>query len=98
MIVAIVFAHVWGILQLIVLGSFARTVRVRTALTAMAAGFYACAAVAVVLELAWIRPAAWITGTPLSGIVQRASYTADPFIEEFVKLMPLAMLLLMVRV
>jgi hypothetical protein len=43
MIVAIVFAHVWGVVQMIVFGSMARTIRARTALTAMAAGFYACA-------------------------------------------------------
>ena len=98
MIAAIVFAHVWGVLQLIVLGSFARTVRIRTVLMAMAAGFYACAAVAVVLEFAWTRLAAWITGMPLREVVQTASFTADPFIEELVKVLPLAVLLLLVHV
>ena len=38
MILAIVFAHVWGVMQLVVLGSLSRTVRVRTVLTALAAG------------------------------------------------------------
>jgi len=97
-ILAIVFAHVWGILQLIVLGSFARTVRVRTTLAAMAAGLYACAPVAVLLELAWTRPVASVTGAPLSDIMRMASYTTDPFMEEFVKVLPLAILLVVVRV
>jgi hypothetical protein len=98
MIASIVFAHVWGILQLVVLGSFARTVRLRTVLMSMAAGFYACTAVAVVLESAWILPTVWITGTPYANVVRVASYTVDPFIEEGVKLIPLVMLLLLVRV
>jgi PrsW family intramembrane metalloprotease len=97
-ILAIAFAHVWGILQLIVLGSFARTVSIRTVLAAMAAGFYACAAFAALLESVWIGPTAWITGTPYADVVQIASYTVDPFIEEAVKIIPLAMLLLWVRV
>jgi hypothetical protein len=98
MIAAIVFAHVWGVLQVIALGSLSRTVRIRTALAALAAGLYACAAAAVLLEFAWIKPATWITGAPLSSIVQTASYTVDPFIEELVKLTPLMLLLLAVRV
>jgi hypothetical protein len=50
-LVSIVFAHIWGVVvQLIVLASFARTVRVRTVLMAIAAGFYECAAGAVFLN------------------------------------------------
>jgi hypothetical protein len=98
MIVAIIFAHVWGILQLTVLGSLARTVRIRTALAALAAGFYACAAAAVLFEIAWIIPTTWITGVPLSAVIRTASYTVDPFVEELVKIAPLVMLLLLVRV
>ena len=50
MIIAIVFAHVWGVLQLVVLGSLARTVRARTVLTALVVGLYACALLAVLLQ------------------------------------------------
>ena len=92
MIAAIIFAHVWGVLQLIALGSFARTVRIRTVLMGMVSGLYSCAAVAVVLELAWTGLAAWITGIPLRDVVQTASFTTDPFIEELVKVLPLAAL------
>ena len=42
MILAIVFAQLWGVIQLIILGSLSRTVRVRTVLAAMAVGLYAC--------------------------------------------------------
>ena len=72
MIVAIVFAHVWGVLQLIALGSFARTIRIRTALAAMAAGLYACATVALLMQFAWILPAARITGAPLGDVIRTA--------------------------
>jgi hypothetical protein len=57
MIIAIIFAHLWGDNQLIVLGSLARTIRVRTALAAFAVGLYACAPFAVLLQVAWTRPA-----------------------------------------
>ena len=39
MVPAIVFAQLWGVIQLIILTSPARTVRVRAALAAMAVGF-----------------------------------------------------------
>jgi hypothetical protein len=51
MIVALVFAHVWGVLQLIALASLTRTVRVRTVLMALAVGLYVCAPLAVVCSV-----------------------------------------------
>ena len=84
MIVAMIFAHLWGLLQLILLGSFARTVRVRTTLAAMAAGVYACATVAVLFELSWTRLAARFTATPiplallfLAPVIRRQWSTTD---------------------
>jgi PrsW family intramembrane metalloprotease len=94
MIVALIFAHVWGVIQLIVLGSFARTVRVRTVLMALAVGLYACAPLAVFLQMAWIRAAAWLTDVPVYSIFDTAGYTANPSIEEMVKVLPIAALLL----
>jgi hypothetical protein len=94
LIVALVFAHVWGVIQLIVLGSFARTVRVRTVLMALAVGLYLCAPLAMMLQMAWTRPAAWLTDVPLFLMVVTASYTLNPFIEEVVKVLPVAALLL----
>ena len=93
MIAAMVFAHVWGLLQLVALGSFARTVRLLTVLMAMVAGLFACAALAVVLEIGGDRCAAGLTGMPLSELVLTASFTIDPFVEELAKVLPLALLL-----
>jgi RsiW-degrading membrane proteinase PrsW (M82 family) len=95
MIVALIFAHVWGVFQLIALGSFARTVRVRTVLMALAVGLYLCAPLAVALQMGWIRPAAWLTGVPLWAMKDMATYTANPFIEEILKVLPVAGLLLL---
>ena len=67
--------------------------RVRTVLIAMTAGLYACAFAAVLVELGWIHPTAWITSIPFNVVLSTASYTLNPFIEEIVKVLPLAMLL-----
>jgi PrsW family intramembrane metalloprotease len=96
MILAIGFAHVWGVIQLIVLGSLSRTVRVRTVLAALAVGLYAIGPLTVLLELAWIHFAASLLGTPVVQMQSIASYTVDPFLEEALKLLPLAILLLLV--
>jgi RsiW-degrading membrane proteinase PrsW (M82 family) len=94
MILAIIFAQLWGVIQLIVLSSMSRTVRVRTVLAAMAVGFYAIAPVTAFLQLSWIRLAALLLGKSISDVTGFASYTVDPFIEEAIKLLPLAMLML----
>src|SRR5262245_33669181 len=93
MIVALVFAHVWGTIQLIVLGSLARTVRIRTVFMALAVGLFTCAPLAVLLQGVSIRSAARLTGTSVVLMVSTASYTSDPFIEEIIKVAPLALLL-----
>ena len=94
MILAIVFAQLWGVIQLIVLGSLARTVRVRTVLAAMAVGLYAIAPLAVILQKTWIGMAASLAGMSMAHMTGIASYTVDPFIEEALKLLPLALLML----
>jgi RsiW-degrading membrane proteinase PrsW (M82 family) len=96
MMIAMVFAHVWGILELAVLASLTRTIRVRTALAALAAGLYACPLIAILLQTSWTRLAARLTGKYLFEIVGAASYTLDPFIEEFVKVLPLLILIWMI--
>ena len=78
MILAIVFAELWAVCQLIVLGTFARTIRVRTVLMAVAVGLYACAPLAVLLQVTWISAAAWLSGTSAYQLVRVAAYTADP--------------------
>ncbi len=94
--IAMMFAHVWGILELTVLASLTRTIRVRTALAALAAGLYACPLIAILLQTSWTRLAARLTGKYLFEIVKAGSYTLDPFIEEVVKVLPLLILLWMI--
>jgi RsiW-degrading membrane proteinase PrsW (M82 family) len=98
MIIALVFAYVWGVVQLIVLGSLARTVRVRTVVAALAVGIYACAPLAVFLQVAWSRPAAWLSGASLYTVGSVASYTLDPLIEEVLKVLPVVGLLLLATI
>src|SRR5450432_1252204 len=94
MILAIIFAQVWGVIQLIVLTSLARTVRVRTVFAAMAVGFYAIGPVTAFLQLSWIHLAAPLFGIPPADLQDIASYSADPFIEEAMKVLPLAVLMI----
>src|SRR5229473_1367428 len=93
MILAIVFAHVWGVLELVALGTLTRTIRARTALAAIAAGLYTCSLSAILLQITWTRPFARLTGIPLFRVTTLASYTLDPFIEELVKVAPLLILI-----
>jgi RsiW-degrading membrane proteinase PrsW (M82 family) len=94
MIFAIVFAQFWGVIQIFVLASLSRTVRLRTVITAMAVGLYAIAPVAVILQKSWIGVAASLTGKSMAEMTGIASYTVDPFIEEALKLLPLVLLML----
>jgi PrsW family intramembrane metalloprotease len=95
-IVAIIFASVWGVVQLIVLGSLARTVRARTVLSAFLVGLYACAPLALLLQIGWIQPAASLTGMSFRDLVGVGGHSVDPFIEELVKVLPVVLLLLTV--
>ncbi len=94
MLLAIIFAQVWGVVQLIALTSLARTVRVRTVFAAMAVGFYAIGPVTAFIQLSWIHLAAPLIGMPPAALQGIASYSVDPFIEEAMKLLPLAILML----
>lgn len=94
MVAAIAFAHVWSVFQLTVLGALGRTIRMRTVFLAMAVGLFACAPAALIAQLAWTRAATFLTGANKSGFVTVAGYTADPFIEEIVKVLPMGALLM----
>lgn len=96
MLLAMAFAHIWGVLELVALASLTRTIRARTALAALAAGLYTCSLTAILLQFAWTRLAARLASKPLYEIVSVASYTLDPFIEELVKVMPLIVLIWMI--
>lgn len=90
MILLMTVAAVVCVLQLGLLGSWGRSLRISTLLLTIAVGFFVCGTTAVLLQLAWTRTLAAVTGGSLSDIVLTASYTMDPVIEEVVKLLPLA--------
>ncbi|HEY9290568.1 MAG TPA: PrsW family glutamic-type intramembrane protease [Microlunatus sp.] len=92
MVVLMVCAAVYAVVQLVVLGSLARSSRISTALLAIVTGFFGCGAVVLVAELAYTRTVSLVTGISLSQVVRTASYTVDPFIEEIVKIIPLLLI------
>ncbi|AGP58305.1 hypothetical protein M271_34465 [Streptomyces rapamycinicus NRRL 5491] len=93
-----VAAAVYGVVQLLVLASPTRSVRVSTVLLAIAVGVYGCGVVTALLELAYTRSAADLTGEPLAKVVEVAGYTVDPVIEELIKLAPLLLVAWNVRI
>jgi hypothetical protein len=95
MVSAIIFAQLWGVVQLIVLTTLARTVRVRTVFAAMAVGFYLIGPLTAFIQLSWIHLAAPLFGLSPGNLQAIAAYTVDPFIEETMKLLPLALLMLL---
>ena len=50
MLLAIIFVNVWGVQQLVALGSLTRTVRVSTVIAAIVTGVFFCAQVAAFVE------------------------------------------------
>jgi hypothetical protein len=92
MALLMLFAALWGVLQLTVLSSWSRSVRFSTLVLVVGFGAYACGVVAVGLQLSWTRLVATMTHTSLYTLVATASYTVDPVIEEVVKVLPLVLL------
>ncbi|MET7937798.1 PrsW family intramembrane metalloprotease [Streptomyces sp. NPDC005322] len=84
--------------QLLVLSSPTRSLRVSTVLLAVAVGVYGCGVAAALLELAYTRGVTEATGESLTEVVKTASYTADPVIEELIKIMPLLLVAWNVRI
>jgi hypothetical protein len=81
----------WAVTQLTVLASWSRTVRFSTLLLVVAFGAYACGVLAVVVQWGWTRLFSAWTHTSLATVVDTASYTVDPVIEEVVKVLPLVL-------
>lgn len=94
MAVLMVAATVYGVLQLVVLGWPARSVRVSTVLLAIVVGVYGSGVLGAVLEFAYTRCVASATGQPLIVVVNTASYGVDPVIEELAKVAPLLLIAL----
>jgi RsiW-degrading membrane proteinase PrsW (M82 family) len=97
MIILMIMAGCYGVIQLALLASPARTLRISSLLLAVAAGAYGCAVVALALEFGYTRMVHAVSGDSLSVVVERAGYTVDPVIEELVKLLPLVVLLMACR-
>lgn len=83
------FAAISGVAQLTALGSFTRSVRLRTILLGVGVGLYGCGVLALVLQYLYTRTVSGISGSPIFDVVATAGYTVDPFIEESVKIAPL---------
>lgn len=92
MVVLMVCASLYAVLQLAVLGSLTRSTRIGTAMLAVATGCLACGGVTIAAALIYTRLVALVTGQSLYDVVQSASYTVDPFIEEIVKILPLVLI------
>lgn len=97
MVVLMIIAACYGVVQLAALGSATRTVRISTLLLAAMAGAYACGAIALIGELGWTHLVALITGDRLHEVIRTASHTVDPFIEELAKVLPLILIALLAR-
>jgi hypothetical protein len=89
LVLAMVVATCWGVVQLAALATPTRSVRGTTLLLAAGAGMYLCGVAAVAVQFVWTRAVAAATGDPVTGVVRRAGYTVDPFVEEIVKVLPL---------
>ncbi|MYX61429.1 PrsW family intramembrane metalloprotease [Streptomyces sp. SID8382] len=98
MALLMVAASVYAVVQLLVLSSPTRSVRMSTVLLAIAVGVYGAGVAAGLLELAYTRGVAEATGESLAEVVKTASYTVDPVIEELMKLAPLLLVAWNVRI
>jgi hypothetical protein len=87
-----VFATCYGVLELAVLGSVTRTVRLGTLALAIGAGLYGCGMTAVLLQFGYTRTLAALTGRSLHDVVAVAGYTVDPVLEELIKVAPLLLI------
>ena len=92
MIVLMTFAAVVCVVQLAVVGSWARSLRIVTLLQGIGVGFMLCGPLAVAIQWAWTRAAAAVGPWSLGDVVNFAGWTGDPLIEEVVKILPLVVL------
>ncbi|MER5444871.1 PrsW family glutamic-type intramembrane protease [Streptomyces sp. NPDC002764] len=91
-------AAVWGVLQLFAVSWPTRSVRLSTVLSAFAVGVYGCGVVTALVELAYTRLYADRTGRSLVAVVNTTGYTVAPWVEELIKVSPLLLAGLSVKV
>ncbi|MFK0169635.1 RNase A-like domain-containing protein [Streptomyces sp. NPDC090306] len=82
-------AALWGVLQLFTLSWPTRSVRLPTVLLALALGVYGCGTATALVELAYTRLYAHQSGQSLADVVNTTSYTVAPWVEELLKVSPL---------
>ncbi|WP_369394993.1 RNase A-like domain-containing protein [Streptomyces sp. CG1] len=82
-------AAVWGVLQLVAVSWPTRSVRLSTVLLALAVGVYGCGVATALVELAYTRLYADQSGQSLITVVNTTSYTVAPWVEELIKVSPL---------
>ncbi|MGW1047696.1 PrsW family glutamic-type intramembrane protease [Streptomyces sp. NPDC002521] len=91
-------AAVWGVLQLFAVSWPTRSVRLSTVLLALAVGVYGCGVATALVELAYTRFYADQSGQSLITVVNTTSYTVAPWVEELIKVSPLLLAGLSVKV
>ncbi|MFC3346624.1 PrsW family glutamic-type intramembrane protease [Streptomyces echinoruber] len=82
-------AAVWGVLQLFAMSWPTRSVRLSTVLLALAVGAYGCGVATALVQLAYTRTYAEQSGQSLVTVVNTTSYTVAPWLEELLKVAPL---------
>lgn len=92
LVVAMVVAVCVGVVQLHLLGSPTRSVRLGLVLACVPAGVYGATALALGLQLTAVRLLTAVTGDRRFDVIDRVGYTAGPVIEELAKLAPLLLI------
>ncbi|MFA3872835.1 RNase A-like domain-containing protein [Streptomyces sp. MMCC 100] len=91
-------AAVWGVLQLFVVSWPTRSLRLSTVLIAFAVGVYGCGVATGLIEFAYTRLYANQSGLSLVKVEDITSYTVAPWLEELVKVTPLLLAGLSIKV
>ncbi|MGN9760840.1 RNase A-like domain-containing protein [Streptomyces sp. SD31] len=91
-------AALWGVLQLFALSWPTRSVRLSTVLLALAVGVYGCGVATALVQLAYTRLYADLSDQSLVTVVNTTSYTVAPWLEELLKVAPLLLAGLSLRV
>ncbi|WP_209446263.1 hypothetical protein [Streptomyces sp. MZ04] len=84
-----VAAALYGVLQLALLASPVRSLRLSTVLLTVAVGAYGSGVVATLIELGYAHAAVSQAGQPLREAMGEGAYTVVPVVEELAKLAPL---------
>ncbi|MGW6788052.1 PrsW family glutamic-type intramembrane protease [Streptomyces chartreusis] len=91
-------AALWGVLQLFAISWPTRSVRLPTVLLALAVGAYGCGVTTALVQLAYTRIYAEQSGLSLVSVVNTTGYTVAPWVEELLKVTPLLLAGLSLRV